>query len=378
MNDELRRQESSIDVDCVIVGAGIGGSLLALLLGRAGQRVVVVDAKPGVSIRGADFLKPRGLRILAEHGLLAKLRSRGALQRDRIDFYHDGVPLLSYDFSEHTDLGHYLIVPYAETVGTILEACAELPNVDIRFATTVEAVSTEGSTVTEVTLQDGTRLAARSFVDSSGSATPLRDLVGPSRDAVTYDHVLRMTTIPVTPTADTRNRLYFGSTGWLAYFYPVTADSARVFLGVPREQEAAVFAGGSIELRSQLDSFVPESDDALVNLDPSRFEPAPVSAHTSKPYHHGNVMLLGSSVFASHPMTGQGMSYTMEDATVLAAILSEARDSGELSRLLDQRYEARHQVHTRLVEYGDGLARSYHDKTAYLRAHHAGMHGGDL
>jgi 2-polyprenyl-6-methoxyphenol hydroxylase-like FAD-dependent oxidoreductase len=378
MNDDPRQQESPSDVDCVIVGAGIGGSLLALLLGRSGQRVIVVDAKPGVSTRGADFLKPRGLRILAEHGLLDKLRNRGALQRDRIDFYHDGVPLLSYDFSEHTDLGHYLIVPYAETVGTILEACAELSTVDVRFASTVVGVTTEGSTVTDVTLQDGTQLTARAFVDSSGSATPLRDLVGQSRDAVTYNHVLRMTTIPLTPAGDTRNRLYFGSTGWLAYFYPVTATSARVFLGVPREQEAEAFACGSIELRSHLDSFVPGSDDALANLDPSRFEPAPISAYTSKPYHHGNVMLLGSSAFACHPMTGQGMSYTMEDATVLAALLSEARDGGELRRLLDRHYEARHQVHTRLVEYGDGLARSYHDKTAYLRAHHAAMHGGDL
>ncbi|MFI6334334.1 NAD(P)-binding protein [Streptomyces sp. NPDC050535] len=49
------------------VGAGVGGALPALLLGRAGRRVVVVDARPGVSTRGADFLKPRGLRVLAEH-----------------------------------------------------------------------------------------------------------------------------------------------------------------------------------------------------------------------------------------------------------------------------------------------------------------------
>lgn len=300
------------------------------------------------------------------------------MQRDRIDFYHDGELFLPYDFAEHTEFGHYLAVPYAETVGTVLEACVELSNVDICFDSKVVAVTTVGATATEVTLHDGARLSARAFVDSSGSATPLRDLVRPSFDALTYDHVLRMATVPLSPRADLRSRLYFGSAGWLAYFYPVTADSARIFLGVPREREATVFTGHYIKPQPALRSFVPESDEAFWSLETTRFEPAPVSAYTSKPYHHGNVMLLGSSVFACHPMTGQGMSYSMEDAAILASVLLEARDDSELCRLLDQRYETRRAAHARLVEYGDGLARSFHDKPAYLRAHHAVMHGGDL
>ncbi|MFD5628916.1 FAD-dependent oxidoreductase [Streptomyces sp. NPDC127072] len=205
MGDDPRGRPPASDIDCVIVGAGVGGALPALLLGRSGRRGVVVDARPGVSTRGADFLKPRGLRILAEHGLLDGLRGRGALRGDRIDFFHDGTPLLSFDFAEHTGLGHYLVVPYAETVGAILDACAELPNVDVRFGATVVGVEAEGPTVTEVTLGDGTRLAARTFVDSSGSASPLRETAGPKRDVVTYDHVLRMATVPVPPGADVRN-----------------------------------------------------------------------------------------------------------------------------------------------------------------------------
>ncbi|UMP07011.1 FAD-dependent monooxygenase [Amycolatopsis sp. EV170708-02-1] len=362
----------------MIVGAGVGGSFLALLLGRKGLRVVVVDANPGPGHRGADILKPRAIRLLAEHGLLDRLRSRGALQRDRIDFYHDGVSLLPYDFVEHTELGHYLVVPYVETVGTILEACAELPNVDVRFDSKIAAVTTAGATATEAILHNGARISARAFVDSSGSATPLRDLVRPHFDTLTYDHVLRMATVPLSSESDLRNRLYFGSTGWLAYFYPVTADSARIFLGVPRDQDARSHTGKYLNSLPVLYSFVPEADEAFRHLETAEFEPAPISAYTSKPYHHGNVILLGSSVFACHPMTGQGMSYSMEDAAVLTSILSEARDDLELSRLLDRHYETRRPAHERLVQYGDSLARSFHDKAAYLRAHDAVMHGGDL
>jgi 2-polyprenyl-6-methoxyphenol hydroxylase-like FAD-dependent oxidoreductase len=365
------------DVDCVIVGAGIGGSLLSLLLGRQGQRVVVVEANPGVPTRGAEFLKPRGIRMLAEHGLLADLRGRGALSRSVINFYHDGALILSYDFAEHTDVGHFLIVPYAETVGTILSACAELPNVDILFGSQVVDVVAEGTTVTEVILQDETRLRARAFVDSTGRS-PLHAFVGPQRDTVSYDHVMRLATVPVTPSIASRNRLYFASDGWFAYFYPVTADSARVFVGVPRELEAPVFEQRSIDLTSHLGSFVTENRDALTTLDAGQFTPAPVSALTCKPYHRGNVMLLGGAAFAAHPMTGQGMSYTMEDATMLAEILSQPRKDGDLQALLDERYEARRSVHTELVGYGDELARSYHDRAAYLRAHQPVRHGGDL
>ncbi|WP_345403008.1 FAD-dependent oxidoreductase [Nonomuraea salmonea] len=46
--------------DVAIVGAGLGGCFLALLLGRRGQRVVVIEQGPSVPSAGADFLKPPG------------------------------------------------------------------------------------------------------------------------------------------------------------------------------------------------------------------------------------------------------------------------------------------------------------------------------
>ncbi|PXX59803.1 hypothetical protein DFR70_111187 [Nocardia tenerifensis] len=67
----------------------------------------------------------------------------------------------------------------------------------------------------------------------------------------------------------------------------------------------------------------------------------------------------------------------MEDAAVLAEILVEAGDPNDLAHLLEQRYEPRRLAHTKLVEYGDNLARSYHDRDAYPRAHDADLHGGD-
>nr|WP_158632233.1 FAD-dependent monooxygenase [Micromonospora sp. Llam0] len=366
-----------MDVDCLVVGAGVGGALLGLLLGRRGQRVVVVEASPSLRTGGADFLKPRGLRLIRDHGLMADLRSRGSLERSVIDFYHDGTPILLYDFTEHTETGHFVIVPYVETVGAILSGCKDLPNVDVRFGSRVVDIVATDEAVTEAMLDDGTKLRARTFVDSTGRS-PLHAFVDPRVKALApYPHVLRMATTKLTSSVAERNRLYFSSDGWFAYFYPLTYDSARLFVGVPRELDASVFESRDIDLTSHLESFVSDSRDVFPLIDAGAFLRAPISAFTCEQYHRGNVILMGGGAFACHPMTGQGMSYTMEDATILAGILAE-NDSGNLSRALGERYETRRSLHAELVSYGDRLARSYHDREAYQRVHHAGRHGGEL
>ncbi|WP_280380689.1 FAD-dependent monooxygenase [Nocardia wallacei] len=365
------------NVDCVILGSGVGGALLALLLGRRGQRVLLLEAKSHPPARGAEILKPRGIRVLAEHGLLDELLNRGALERVIIDFYHDGSLLLSYDFAEHTRLGHFLIVPYARIVSVILDACAELPNVDIRFGRRLVDLCSEQFPVSSGLLDDGTRVRARTFVDAGGSMSALSTFVESMRDSSRYGQVLRTATIPVTASVLSRNRLYFSSTGRLAYFYPVDSGKARVFLGFPGAQDALIFERPCDDLAAQLADFVTKSGDALALLRADQFVRVPISAYTSKPYHRENVVLLGSSAFSPHPMTGQGMSYTLEDATVLAEILAAATGPEHLELLLQERYEVRRALHGRLVAYGDALAESYHDRDAYLRVHDPVLHGGD-
>lgn len=374
---EFSSSPTDPDLDCVILGAGVGGALLALLLGRSGRRVLVIEPGLGVSRRGADILKPRGIRILDEHGLLDKLMTRDTLKRNLIDFYHNGSLLFSYDFTEHTELGYFLTVPYAETVGTILSACGELSNIDIRFGRRMVDVHVANSRVAEVTLDDGTSVRARTFVDSSGSLSPLSDFVAATRKVSRHHHVLWMATVPATPSVLARNRLYFDSSGWFAYFYPVGTELARVFLGVPKTLDVPVLRGNGFDLTTQLAGFVTHSHDMLAQLDPRQFSRAPISVHQSTPYHRSNVILLGSAAFSPHPMTGQGMSYTMEDATVLAEILTEACDSRRSDQLVQQRYQPRSATHAELIAYGDALAGSYHDRAAYLDTHRPHLHGGD-
>ncbi|MFB7493663.1 FAD-dependent oxidoreductase [Streptomyces sp. NPDC056161] len=379
--------------DVVIVGAGVGGSFLALLLGQRGLRVTVVERAERIAAHGADFLKPRGLRLLSEQGLLPELLSRGALRRDTISYYHDGDLLQDYSYLDHTGLGYFLILPYREIVTPIVERAQRLLNVEFAFGTTVAAVETrplvgrdgefggeEFAGVEAVVLSDGRRLSTRAVVDAGGPTSPVRAFVGARQESYGYEHEVRMVTIPVTPSIAERNRMYFDSTGWFAYFYPVDAEQARVFVGVPRHEDAAVFEERTEKLTERLRGFVTDSADALDALDPSAFLRAPVKALRTAHYHRGNVALLGGTAFSCHPMTGQGMSYTLEDASLLADLIARsAADGGpELESLLAEEYESRREVHARLVDYGDDLAGSYPNRELYQKSFRPGMHGGDV
>lgn len=374
-----RESAASEGGDCVIVGAGVGGSLLALLLGRAGKRVTVLENAAAVATKGADFLKPRGIRILDELGLLPELARRDVLRRDTIDFFHDGSLTLSYRFAERTGLGYFVIAPYQDIVGMILDACADLPNVDVRFSTRPVGIEEDDSRVTAVRLADGSRLRAPVFVDTTGPGSPLYDFVAPKRETGTYDHVLRMATVPLNPGTAERNRLWFSSDGWFAYLYPFGTGQARMFVGVPQSMDVKVFEERTIDLGARLGGFTTEGAEFLGRLDAGSFERVPIGSLVSAPYHRANVALLGHAAFACHPMTGQGMSYTMEDATALADILTADHPGPRLRRLLDEYDEARHDVHAALVEYGDKLALTYPDRDAHLALLVSSpMHGGDL
>lgn len=69
-------------IDVLINGCGIGGAMLAYLLGRQGHRVVVVEqARRERAINGADLLKPAGIRVVEAAGLLAEVTRRGGRVR---------------------------------------------------------------------------------------------------------------------------------------------------------------------------------------------------------------------------------------------------------------------------------------------------------
>ncbi|MFB4274173.1 FAD-dependent monooxygenase [Nonomuraea sp. MTCD27] len=356
--------------DVAIVGAGLGGCFLALLLGRRGRHVVVIEQGPSVPSAGADFLKPPGLRVLARHGL-ADLVGRRGLRRDIIRYYHDGDPIQECHYPE----GGFLIRPYRELVELIYTSCA-MEGVDFWFDASIDDIAMGDGRVEELTLADGRRLRAGVVIGADGTKSAVRQALGIEQRTMPYERLLmRVATVPLSASVAQLNRLYFSSEGWLAYLYPINRDEARVFVGLPPEDDKEIFQDGIPALLDELKKFVTESSDAFNALQPATWQRIKVSSLRVDAYHKGNAALLGSAAFACHPMTGMGMSYTLHDAEILADVICAAAGDAELlDRLLYARYEPRRHAHRQLIDYGDALAATFRDRAAYLSAFRADLH----
>ncbi|NRQ36259.1 FAD-binding protein [Nonomuraea sp. NN258] len=355
--------------DVAIVGAGLGGCFLALLLGRRGHRVVVIEQGPAIPSAGADFLKPPGLRVLARHGLTGLVERQG-LKRDTIRYYHDGEPIQDCRFP-----GGFLIRPYRELVELIYTCCA-MEGVDFWFDTAIDDLTQDEGRIEELKLSDGRRLRAGVVIGADGTRSAIRQALGIDQVTSLYDRLLmRVATVPLTAGMAQLNRLYFSSEGWLAYLYPLNRDQGRVFVGLPPEDDKEIFEDGMPVLIDMLKRFVTDSSDAFDVLQPASWHQIKISSLRVSAYHRGNAALLGSAAFACHPMTGMGMSYTLHDAEILADVITAAAGDGDLlDRLLQARYEPRRQVHRQLIDYGDALAATFTDRHAYLRAFRPDLH----
>jgi 2-polyprenyl-6-methoxyphenol hydroxylase-like FAD-dependent oxidoreductase len=367
---------TTTEVDVVITGAGVGGAMLALGLARAGVRVLLAEPGKDIPTRGADILKPRGIHVLREHGVLPTLLHRGALCRDVIGYYHDGQPLFALDFTEHSDLGYFLVVPYRTLVESLLDASHAYPSVRVEFAAGVADIGGDGAGH-RLRLHTGQIVRAAVVVGADGPRSPILRYLGAELAVRSYDHVLWSATLATAQAAADGNRLYFSSSGSFAYLYPVDATTARVFVGLPIALGQELVGEPGKRLVEHLGSFVP--DHTLVALPADLvWQRVPMGSWQVSRLVRGSTAVLGHAAFSAHPMTGLGMSVTLEDATVLAHAMIEALYDGRpAGALLEQRYAPRQDLHRRLIAYGDALATSYPDPVEYRRRFQPRLHCGN-
>ncbi len=160
-------------IDVLINGCGIGGAMLAYLLGRQGHRVVVVEqARRERAINGADLLKPAGIRVVEAAGLLAEVTRRGGRVRHELEVYHDGELLRYFNYSSVDARGYFILMPCESLRRLVLEKIDGEATVEMLFETRIEAVQRdERHAIDQVRLNDGRVLRPRVVVGADGIAS---------------------------------------------------------------------------------------------------------------------------------------------------------------------------------------------------------------
>lgn len=202
------------DVDVVIIGAGLSGSALAAHLAAMNLRVVVLYRGACLPSDGGEVLKQGAIAELEALDALPGLVERGTLKRSVIHYHHDGEPLIEFDY-RHTRNGHFLLAPYQDIVGAVVERATQ-NGAEIWFSTQPDSIISGDETVRGLVLRDGRSISAWAFVCTERRGSPLSKWIGPGNEQGSPEHVMWTAIGPPRRSVD-ENRMYFSSTGWFAY-----------------------------------------------------------------------------------------------------------------------------------------------------------------
>jgi kynurenine 3-monooxygenase len=324
-----------------IIGAGLAGSLLAILLAKRGFNVTVYErradprkviADGGRSINLA--LAARGIRGLKLAGVLERVMPLAISMRGRMVHEHDGSAELQmygvrpeeviYSVSR-TDLNCVLI-----------ESAAALPNVEFRFGQLCLGLAHE-KTVLEMRDEATGRIYhtdARPSIATDGAGSAVRDSLLAREIAIVrevpLDHDYKELTIPrlAGTHAMDPNALHIWPRGGFMLIALPNLDgtfTATLFLA-----RTGANSFEQLPTPGAVDAFFarefPSARALMPDLTREFFEHTQGSLGTvyTRGWHlNGDVLLLGDAAHAIVPFHGQGMNSAFEDCAELVRLMDE-------------------------------------------------------
>jgi len=176
----------SVDVDVLVIGARVAGSVLAARLGDAGASVALVDAADFPSpTASTHFFRGAGLvGTLEDLGVLDEVLALGAPPLTRQIFHVPGADPLVQPPQRPGSVGYGLSVRRGPLDDVLVRRAGRSPGVDVRPRTRMTELLREGERVVGAELRhEGrtTQVRARVTVGADGSASSVARRVGAGR-----------------------------------------------------------------------------------------------------------------------------------------------------------------------------------------------------
>lgn len=318
----------------LIVGAGIGGDAAALLLGRAGWEVTVVEIADGLRTGGQTVDLRGGSRdVLARLGLLDDCLAHLVPQHGIAWVDENGRRLATMPVEAFGGRG---IVSSEELLRTdlarILHDAAER-HATHWFGDTAETL-VDGPAGVSVTFRHHEPATYDLVVGADGSHSRVRSLAfGPESDfrrPLGLAHAwFTLTEQPDTPTLNGWYLVHNAPGSLVAEARPGHPGKQEVGLTFPidslpprGDDEARlallhrVFAGQGWRTAEILDAAQTAPDFALDSFDQIHLDD----------WHHDHVVLLGDSAWCASPLSGLGTSLALLGAEALATALDQSSD----------------------------------------------------
>ena len=328
-----------------IVGAGMAGSLLAVLLAKRGFEVSLFDKRPdprrSAAERGRSInlaLAARGIHALEQAGVMKLVEPLLIEMRGRMIHERSGeTKLLPYGWKPGEVIHS---VGRAALTKLLVEAAAKYPNVTLNFgqscvgadaAENVLRFRDENGDDYDVELAptigaDGGGSILRTSLEADGFLQAREELL---------DHDYKELTLPLlgfVPALEVNALHVWPRGGFMLIALPNTDGTftATLFLAKSGERSFA-----SLRTKDDVSDFFarefPDAVPLIPNLLTEFFQHPQGqlgTVHTAPWHVGGKVLLLGDAAHAIVPFHGQGMNAAFEDCTAFDALL-DSHDSWE-------------------------------------------------
>lgn len=341
--------------DVAIVGARVAGAATAMLLARAGHRVVVVDrAAYGSDTLSTHALMRGGVQQLDRWGLLDRIVEAGTPPVHRVTFNYDGAPVV-------IDVAEPLYAPRRTVLDRVLADAAREAGAQVRFATHVTGL---------VRRSDGA-VGGLVVTRPDGTTEELHATVTVGADGM-RSRTARAVAAPVTTAATHATATVYGHwAGVEADGYEWWYADGRGFGLIPTNEglvcgfslapeRFAVDLGRNREglLQWVVRDLAPEVAERLAaghRVGPLRGFPG-LRGWLRRPYGPGWA-LVGDAGYFKDPVTAHGMTDALRDAELLARALDDGlRGVRPMSTALAGYERVRDELSLPLLRLTDAIA----------------------
>lgn len=341
--------------DVIIIGARCAGASTALLLARAGVRVLLVDRhKPGRDVISTHALMRTGVVQLRRWGVLPQIMAAGTPPVKQATFHYESETVPLNIKAEHGVDSLY--APRRTVLDSVLVKAAANAGAEIHHGVSLKSLQfSANGRVTGANLikADGDPVTVTSdlVIGADGRQSLVARLVG-AQTCAQGSRYSGYVYAYYTDLPDDGFHWYFGN-GVAAGVIPTNNNQHCVFAGVPSDQFADTFAndltGGYLRTLSKNS---PELLDAVNNSSSEGrlrgFAGSP--GFLKQPYGPG-WSLVGDAGYFKDPLTAHGISAALRDAELLsqAVVVGSQRAFGEYR-------EARDALSLSMLDVTDAIA----------------------
>jgi 2-polyprenyl-6-methoxyphenol hydroxylase-like FAD-dependent oxidoreductase len=330
----------------LVVGGGLAGTGTAIHLARAGVAVELVEIKPDVAALGSGItLQGNALRELKALGVWDDVQAAGyAFDTTGIRAPDPNGTVVAEIADAKTggpDLPAVMGMPRPELARILIDRATEV-GVKIRFGTTFTELAQDDAGV-DVTFSDGSTGRHDLVVGADGVRSWTRRALDINLETKSVGMGIWRAFGP-RPASVTRTDLYYGGPSYIAGYCPTGADTLYAYIVEDAQDRSALSPEEQLATMKQLSrAYHGPWDEIRETLtDPARVNYTWFETHLlDGPWNRGRVVLIGDAAHTCPPTIAQGGAMGLEDAVVLAELLTErhALDQDLWNAFHARRYE---------------------------------------